>query len=144
MNQAHRKIQDALLDGWLIPLLIYLVFVSLIIFYLIIYLLVYLSICWLVKSHIWMSHVTHMNESCQTYEWVVSHIWIVGSFKLQVSFAKEPYKRDFILQKRRLIWRSLLIEAIPYYIYYEHVFYRALLQKRHLILRSLLIEAKAY
>jgi len=26
--------------------------------------------------------------------------WIVGSIKLQVSFAKEPYKRDDILQKR--------------------------------------------
>ena len=27
-------------------------------------------------SHIWMSHVTHMNESCHTYEWVMSHIWM--------------------------------------------------------------------
>jgi len=24
----------------------------------------------------WMPHVTHMNESCQKYEWVMSHIWI--------------------------------------------------------------------
>jgi len=23
-------------------------------------------------SHIWMSHVTHLNESCRTYEWVMS------------------------------------------------------------------------
>jgi len=23
-----------------------------------------------------MSHVTHTNESCRTYEWVMSHIWI--------------------------------------------------------------------
>jgi len=29
-----------------------------------------------VVSHIWMSRVTHMNESCHTYEWVVSHIWM--------------------------------------------------------------------
>jgi len=29
---------------------------------------------------------------------------LVGSFKLQVSFAKEPYKRDNILQKRPVIW----------------------------------------
>ena len=28
---------------------------------------------------------------------------LVGSLKLQVSFAKEPYKRDDILQKRRLV-----------------------------------------
>jgi len=29
-----------------------------------------------VMSHIWMSHVTHMNESRLTYEWVTSHIWM--------------------------------------------------------------------
>jgi len=38
----------------------------------------------------------------------------VGALKLQVSFAKEPYKRDYILQKRPMILRSLLIEATPY------------------------------
>ena len=27
-------------------------------------------------AHIRMSHVSHMNESCLTYEWVMSHIWI--------------------------------------------------------------------
>ena len=27
-------------------------------------------------SHIWMSHVAHMNESCHTYEWVMSHTWM--------------------------------------------------------------------
>jgi len=27
-------------------------------------------------SHIWMSHVTHVNESCQSYEWVMSHMWM--------------------------------------------------------------------
>jgi len=37
----------------------------------------------------------------------------VGSLKLQVSFAKEPYKRDDILQKRPIILRSLLIVATP-------------------------------
>ena len=39
---------------------------------------------------------------------------LVGSLKLQVSFAKEPYKRDDILQKRLTILRSLLIVATPY------------------------------
>jgi len=38
---------------------------------------------------------------------------LVGSLKLQVSFAKEPYKRDDILQKRSIILRSLLIVATP-------------------------------
>jgi len=28
-----------------------------------------------VMSHIWMSHVAHRNESCRTYERVMSHIW---------------------------------------------------------------------
>ena len=39
---------------------------------------------------------------------------LVGALKLQVSFAKEPYKIDHILQKRPKISRSLLIVAIPY------------------------------
>jgi len=33
--------------------------------------------------------------------------------KLHVSFAKEPYKRDYILQMRFIILRSLLTEATP-------------------------------
>ena len=32
-------------------------------------------------------------------------------WKIEISFAKEPYKRDYILQKRPVILRSLLIEA---------------------------------
>jgi len=39
---------------------------------------------------------------------------LVGFFKLQVSFAKELYKRDDILQKRPVVLRSLLIVATPY------------------------------
>jgi len=30
-----------------------------------------------VMSHMWMSHVTHVNESCHTYEWVMSHTWML-------------------------------------------------------------------
>jgi len=29
-----------------------------------------------VMSHIWMSHVTHVDELCHTYGWVMSHIWM--------------------------------------------------------------------
>jgi len=39
---------------------------------------------------------------------------LVGSLKLQVSFAKERYKRDDILQKRLVILRSLLIGTTTY------------------------------
>jgi len=38
---------------------------------------------------------------------------LVGSLKLQVSFAKEPYKRDDILQKRPIFLRSLPIVVTP-------------------------------
>ena len=32
------------------------------------------------------SHLTHVNESCQTYEWVMSHIWMS-----QVTHMNEPW-----------------------------------------------------
>jgi len=38
---------------------------------------------------------------------------LVGSLKLYVSFAKEPYKRDDILQTRPIFWRGLLTVANP-------------------------------
>ena len=46
--------------------------------------------------------------------WHMGWLRLVGSLKLQVSFAKEPYKRDDILQKRPIILRSLLNVATPY------------------------------
>jgi len=45
---------------------------------------------------------------------VMGWLRLVGSFKWQVSFAKEPCKRDYILQKRPKNSRSLLIVATPY------------------------------
>jgi len=41
-------------------------------------------------------------------------LWSVGSIKLQVSFAKETYNRDDILQKRPIILSILLTVATPY------------------------------
>ena len=38
---------------------------------------------------------------------------LVGSIELEVSFAKETYKTDDILQKRPTILRSLIIVATP-------------------------------
>jgi len=89
-----------------------------------------------VSCHTWMCRVTydwvmsHMNESRHVwlhhvaYGCIVSHeihIWmcqeprlilqkrpiISGSLKLQVSFAKEPYERDDILQKRPIIFINI-------------------------------------
>jgi len=39
---------------------------------------------------------------------------LAGSLKTQVSFAKELYKRAYILQKRPIFLRSILIIATPY------------------------------
>jgi len=41
-------------------------------------------------------------------------LWLVGSIKLQVSFAKEPYVGDHILQKRHMVLSILLTVATPY------------------------------
>ena len=56
---------------------------------------------------------------------------LVGSLQWQVSFAKEPYERDDILQKRPVIWRSLLIVATPYLNYKSHVLYLRIPQLHH-------------
>jgi len=44
----------------------------------------------------------------------VGWLRLVGSIQLQVSFAKESYKRDDILQKRHIILSILLTVATPY------------------------------
>jgi len=44
----------------------------------------------------------------------VGWLWLVGSIKLQVSFAKETYKRNYTLQKRPIILSILLTAATPY------------------------------
>jgi len=45
------------------------------------------------------------------YIYIMGWLPLAGSLKLQVSFAKKPHKRDYILQKRPIILRSLLIVA---------------------------------
>jgi len=78
--------------------------------------------------YIWKGRIFNCHASCRhrvsVYEFyyqrseslVFSSMgWLrwVGSIKLLVSFAKEPYKREYILQKRPIISRSLLIVAPP-------------------------------
>jgi len=48
------------------------------------------------------------------HELVMRWLRLVGSIKIQVSFAKEPYKRDDILQKRPIILSILLTVATSY------------------------------
>jgi len=45
---------------------------------------------------------------------------LVSSLKLQVSFAKEPYKKDYILQKRPTVLMSLPIVGTAYHILIPH------------------------
>jgi len=43
-------------------------------------------------SHIWMSHVTHMNESCNSYEWVTSRIWMSHVTYMNASYHTHEQK----------------------------------------------------
>jgi len=77
-------------------------------------------VTWLINTRD-MTHCTQHNYTTHSFVHLCdithSHMgWLrwVGSLKLQVSFAKKPYKRDGILQKRPIILRSLIIVATPY------------------------------
>ena len=94
-------------------------------------------------AHTW--HTLHVSEV--TMGW----LRLVGSLKLQVSFAEYSLFYRALLQKRPIVLRSLLIVATPYCILHRlfdlleySLFYRALLQKRPIVLRSLLIVATPY
>ena len=93
---------------------------------------------WDYRIHFWAPHPTHMSTTPYTSEHHTLHIWaphsthlsttfytsptfhtmgwlrLVGSIKLQGSFAKEPYKRDYVLQKRPVMLSVLLTVATPY------------------------------
>jgi len=57
---------------------------------------------------------THIRKTmCRLLCVALGWLRLVGSLKLQVSFAKEPYKRVYILRKRLIIVKSLLIVATP-------------------------------
>jgi len=74
---------------------------------------------WLI--HVWLCLWAVATICVST--WLIHMGWLrlVGSIQLQVSFAKEPYKRDDILQKRPIILRSLLIVATPYVSWLVHI-----------------------
>jgi len=54
---------------------------------------------------------THIHRTLYS---LMGWLQLVGSIKLKVSFAKEPYKRDYILQKRPITLSILLSVATPY------------------------------
>ena len=53
-------------------------------------------------------------STCYGNHVIMGWLRSVGSIKLQVSFVKDPYKRDYILQKRLEICSILLTVAAPY------------------------------
>jgi len=53
-----------------------------------------------------------------THVYTMGWLWLVGSTKLEVSFAKEPYGWDDVLQKRPKILWILLTVATPYVMTY--------------------------
>ena len=76
------------------------------------------------RSWLWMSAGTHITHFSIPFWYLHSEVAFVytelkrvtlevGSLKLYVSFGKEPYKKDDILQKTLVILRSLLIVATP-------------------------------
>ena len=66
--------------------------------------------------------ITYVNQIDTTYVHIQANdipgVYGVATIsrllKIKVFFAKEPYKRDYILQKRPIILRSLIIVTTPY------------------------------
>ena len=67
--------------------------------------------CMCVRVRVCTSVCVYVSDS--VLETGMGWLRLVGSLKLNVSFARETYKRDYILQKRPTISRSLLIVATP-------------------------------
>jgi len=63
-------------------------------------------------QHAWdWENPHHLNKLFEYHD--MGWLRWVGSLKTYLSFAKEPYKRDYLLQKRPVFWRSLLTIATP-------------------------------
>jgi len=76
--------------------------------------------------HIYMYVYMHMCTHNRTYV-CLGRLRLVGSFKLQVSFAKEPYRRDKILQQRPFIFHTWTHQYVMTYLrrVYEDVILNA-------------------
>ena len=57
--------------------------------------------------------VMWVNIEIVELECVMGWLRLLGSIKLNVSFTKEPYKRDYVLQMRPIIFSIRLSEATP-------------------------------
>jgi len=72
------------------------------------------------RTPMWWQHcIVHCCHPISTPEpllprYTMGWLRLVESIELQVSFAKEPYKRDAILHQRPIILSILLTVATPY------------------------------
>jgi len=68
-------------------------------------------------AHTLCGTVTRTNEWCDMYKCANSHV----SLKLYVSFVKEPYKRDYILQKRPIMVWHVWMRQLVWHVWMHHV-----------------------
>jgi len=73
-----------------------------------------ISICDMTHSHVWHDLLVHVTWLISICDMTMGWLRLVRSIKSWVSFAKEPYKKDCILQKRPIFLRSLLTVATLY------------------------------
>ena len=78
--------------------------------------------CTCICAKISRAHVQLITCVCVEYICTNGVLLLVGSIKLQVSFAEEPCKRDIFLQKRPVILSILLTVAIEYAIDYMRMY----------------------
>jgi len=64
------------------------------------------------RIHIYIHVRIYIFETCIFIH--MGWLLLVGSIKLHVSFANEPFERDDILQKKHIILSILLTVATPY------------------------------
>jgi len=75
-----------------------------------VYMVIYASSTRVMSGSVYQGVAVAVNTAISCY---MGWLRLAGSLKLCFSFAKEPYKIDYILQKRPIILRNLLIVATP-------------------------------
>jgi len=69
--------------------------------------------------HIWMSYDVYMNESCRTYEWVMSHMWMS-----RVVYMDEPCRTyEWVMSHIRMSPFAHMDESYRRYLWYVYVWH---------------------
>jgi len=111
------------------------------------------------SNDIWVSIYTNsiFHQHILTLTCTMGWLRLVGSLKSYVSFAKEPYKRDYILQRRPIIsrgWSLLDVEnllprsclgCVEMYMTYTYIYMSTCLQsQRHVHVSNLYISISCF